>query len=288
MNFSKELQDLKNLIDLELNKAIEDRNPYYNRIIEAIRYSVFSGGKRLRPIMNLKACEIFNNDYSASIPYAIAIEMIHTYSLIHDDLPSMDNDDFRRGKPTNHKVFGKAMAILAGDGLLNLGFETIADKMESLTTIVDYKRYTNAYREISRYSGVQGMIGGQVVDLLANHNSMTEDKLLFMYQTKTAALIQASLVSGAIIGGATELEIEAIRDYGLYLGLAYQIRDDILDIDEDRNIKKLTYLTFHSLDKSKDDLIAYSNMAIESLKRLKNRDIQFFIWLTEVLTKRNK
>lgn len=287
MTFTKELNDLKDYIDIELKKTLQDKNPYYMKLLEAIEYSVFSGGKRLRPIMNLKACELFNGDYPISTPYAIALEMIHTYSLIHDDLPSMDNDDFRRGKPTNHLVFGEAMAILAGDGLLNLGFETISNHISGLNTLSDYKKHTKALKEISKYSGAQGMIGGQVIDLLANHNTMTEEKLLFMYKTKTAALIQGSLVSGAIIGGATDIEVETIRDFGLFLGLAYQIRDDILDVDEDSSIKKLTYLTYHSIEKSKNDLIIYSNKAIESLERLKGRDISFFVWLTEKLTKRN-
>lgn len=289
MDFTNELNSLRTIIDLEFKHIFQNKDFYQKRIFESIDYSIFTGGKRLRPIMVLKACELFSDDYKGGLPYAIAIEMIHTYSLIHDDLPAMDDDDLRRGRPTNHKVFGEAMAILAGDGLLNYAFEIIIDNMvKNSNTIDDYKRKARASKEISFYSGVHGMIGGQVVDLLSNHDSMTEDKLLFMYKTKTAALIQASLVSGAIIGGASDVEIEAIREYGLNLGLAYQIRDDILDIKEDRDIQKLTYLTFHDIEKSKDDLIKYSNRAIETLNNIKSRDISFFIWLTEELIYRDK
>lgn len=289
MNFANELDSLGRIIDDELKQIFHDKNFYQSRILESMDYSLSTGGKRLRPIMTLKACKMFSDDYRSAMPYAIAIEMIHTYSLIHDDLPAMDDDDLRRGKPTNHKVFGEAMAILAGDGLLNYAFEIVLDNMVGNTlTIEDYKRKARALQEISFCSGVHGMIGGQVVDLLSNHDSMSEDKLLFMYKTKTAALIQAALVSGAIIGGATDAEIEALRDYGLNLGLAYQIRDDILDIREDRDIKKLTYLTFHDMKKAKNDLIEYSNRAIDTLKNIRGRDLSFFLWLTEELIYRNK
>lgn len=282
-----ELKKLSLLIDEELKKRFQGKDGYQKRIFEAIDYSLFTGGKRLRPIMAIKSYEMFGKDIEEIIPYAIAIEMIHTYSLIHDDLPAMDNDDFRRGKPTSHKVFGEAMAILAGDGLLNLAFETISNHMETSKTLDDYKKHTRAFKEISRYSGIYGMIGGQVVDLLANHDSMVEEKLMFMYKTKTAALIQSALVAGAIMAEATDNEIEYMREFGLNLGLAYQIRDDILDMKEDKSIKKLTYLTFHDIDKAKSAVDEYSNKAIDSLGKLKDKDTSFFVALTEELVKRN-
>ncbi|MCQ4921633.1 polyprenyl synthetase family protein [Tissierella carlieri] len=282
-----ELKNLISIIDQELRKRFKDRNGYQKRIFETMDYSLFTGGKRLRPIMAIKSYEMFGKDIEEILSYAIAIEMIHTYSLIHDDLPAMDNDDFRRGKPTNHKVFGEAMAILSGDGLLNSAFETIADHMEELKTIDNYKKHIRAFKEISRYAGVYGMIGGQVVDLFANHDTMAEDKLMFMYKTKTAALIQSALVTGAIIGEAKEEEIESMREFGLNLGLAYQIRDDILDMNQDKDIKKLTYLTFHDINKARIAAREYSNKAIEALMTLKNRDINFFVDLTEGLVKRD-
>ncbi|MDR7856151.1 polyprenyl synthetase family protein [Tissierella sp.] len=288
MDFTSELNSLGIEIDHGFKQIFLNKNSFQSRVFEAIDYSLFTGGKRLRPIITLKSCELFNGGYMDAMPYAMGIEMIHTYSLIHDDLPAMDDDDLRRGKPTNHKVFGEAMAILSGDGLLNHAFETIIKNIvESSDTIDDYKRKTRALEEISKYSGVYGMIGGQVVDLFSSHDSMTEEKLLFMYKTKTAALIQASLVAGAIIGGANDIEIETMREFGLNLGLAYQIRDDILDMEEDNSIKKLTYLTFHDIEKAKNDLVEYSSKAIDKLKSLNGRDIDFFVWLTEKLIKRH-
>ena len=289
MDLNNELKRINDIIDMEFKGILKDKDIYQKRIIEAIDYSLFTGGKRLRPIMTIKSYELFKDNVEEILPFGMAIEMIHTYSLIHDDLPSMDNDDFRRGKPTSHKVFGEAMAILAGDGLLNLAFETIADHVDKKAeTLEDYKRYTKAFKEISRYSGIYGMIGGQVVDLLATHNTMSEEKLLFMYKTKTAALIQSALVVGALIGEASDIEVEAIRDFGLNLGLAYQIRDDILDMDEDRDIKKLTYLSFHDLNRAKIAVEEYSNKAMNALKRLNNRNIDFFVALTEDLISRDK
>ncbi len=288
MDLNTEIKDSTEIIDRELKKILHNKKGYQDMIFTSIDYSLFTGGKRLRPIMTLKSCEMFKENISDSIPHALAIEMIHTYSLIHDDLPSMDDDDFRRGKLTNHMVFGEAMAILSGDGLLNLAFETITDyAMKNSKTMDDYKKHMKALKEISNYSGIEGMIGGQVVDLLSNHETMTAEKLLFMYKTKTAALIQAALVSGAIMGGASEEEIEIVREFGFNLGVAYQIRDDILDIEEDKTIEKLTYLSFHNLEKSKKDIDLYSNKAVENLRSLNGRNTRFLELLTEELINRN-
>lgn len=287
MDFFKELNKFKEIMDLEIKNILLSEDTYQKKVFEAIEYSIFTGGKRLRPIMALKSCEMFKGNYNDAIPYAIAIEMIHTYSLIHDDLPAMDNDDFRRGKPTTHKVFGEAMAILAGDGLLNLAFEFVLNFIsDNAKNSLEYKKFTRALKEISKYSGVNGMIGGQVVDLLASHETMTEDKLIFMYKTKTAALIRSALVSGAIIGDGDEREIEIMRDFGYNLGMAYQIRDDILDFEEDKSIDKLTYLTFYDINKAKEKVEEYSDNAIRTLRNLNNKDTDFFIELTEKLTNR--
>lgn len=288
MNFLLEIDNLNKLIDDELRRALPLEDCYQARIYEAMNYSVFSGGKRLRPIMNLKSAEMFSNDFSDSIPIALAIEMIHTYSLIHDDLPSMDNDDFRRGKPTSHKVFGEAMAILTGDGLLNLAFEFILNIIGYTECSTLCNKYIKSLREISKYSGVNGMIGGQVVDLLGSHNSTTPEKLLFMYETKTAALIQSSLVTGAIMGNANDKEIEIMRDFGYNLGMSYQIRDDILDYEEDISIKKLTFLSFYDLDIAKLKVKEYSDNAINTLDKLIDKDTSFFKTLTKNLILRDK
>lgn len=289
MDFKDELDRFKDIVDLELKKTLNTDDCYQHKIYEAIQYSAFTGGKRLRPIMNLKSCEMFSGSYQESIPYAMAIEMIHTYSLIHDDLPAMDDDDYRRGKPTSHKVFGEAMAILAGDGLLNLAFESVT---EYIYNEIDFanngKKYLRALSEISKYSGTEGMIGGQVVDLLGNNDTMTKEKLLFMYKTKTAALIQASLVSGSIIGGASDCEVEIIREFGYALGLAYQIRDDILDYEEDKSIGKLTFLTYYDLKTAEEKVEEHSKSAIAILDKLSARNTEFFKNLTENLVSRTK
>ena len=288
MNFYTRLKELNAIIDERLNKLFIDKNFYQKNIFDSIEYSLFTGGKRLRPVMTLESFKLFSEDLERVIPYALAIEMIHTYSLVHDDLPSMDNDDFRRGKPTNHKVFGEAMAILAGDGLLNLAFETIANAMEQSNTIEDYKKHAKAFKEISRASGIYGMIGGQVVDLFTSHEDVNEDKLMFMYKRKTSDLIQVALVIGAIMGGASDEEIEIIRDFGINLGLAYQIRDDILDMDQDENINKITYLSFNNEEMAKNAVEEYSSNAILALKKLNGKNIEFLLNLTEELIKRDK
>ena len=281
------IEEVRRVVDQELKELLKGKVGYQGKILESINYSLFTGGKRIRPILLLKSCEVFSGDYKQAIPFALAIEMIHTYSLIHDDLPSMDDDDFRRGKLTNHKVFGEAIAILAGDGLLNLAFETmISHTLKNSYTIEEYNRHIRAIDEIGRYSGIHGMIGGQVVDLLSNDISMDEDKLLFMYKCKTAALIQASVVAGAILGGGIDEEIENMRQFGLYLGLAYQIRDDILDEKEDRKINKVTYLRYNNIVEAETKVDKLSKKAIEILSFYKGKDVDFFKKLTKELTGR--
>lgn len=281
MSIELEINDLINIIDSELKTVLDGNYSYQEKIFESMNYSLFTGGKRLRPIMLLKTFSMYSKDIKKSIPYALAIEMIHTYSLVHDDLPSMDDDDFRRGKPTNHKIFGEAMAILTGDALLNLAFETMSENIISNSkTIEDYKKNTRTMAEISKCSGVYGMIGGQVVDLLGSHDNMEEDKLLFMYKMKTAALIQSSIVSGAILGGADNDDIEILREFGLKLGLAYQIRDDLLDREEDNIIDKITYIRHYNKDKAKREVEELSQEALRLLNRLKDRDTSFLEKLT--------
>lgn len=288
MEFQEEMNYIKDLIDEELNNLFRDKKGYQDRIFESMKYSLLSGGKRLRPILMLKTCEIFNENYLKFIPYALAIEMIHTYSLIHDDLPAMDDDDFRRGKLTNHKVYGEALAILSGDGLLNLAFETMSSfALNNSNTVEEYKRNLWAINEIANFSGVFGMIGGQVLDLLSNEINMDEERLRYMYQCKTSALIQASTVSGTILGGGNDLDIKRMKEFGLYLGLAYQIRDDILDINKDREINKVTYLTFNDIDKAKEEVNKLSEKAIGILDYYDSNKVKFLRSLSNRLMNRS-
>lgn len=264
------------LIDENLRNAIKSKTPYEQELSSAMEYSLFTGGKRLRPLMTIKAYEMYDDYIHKALPYAMAIEMIHTYSLIHDDLPAMDNDDFRRGKMTNHKVFGEAMAILAGDSLLNLAFETMLSAARESCDISSIK----AMQEIAKASGCKGMIGGQAIDLRSDIGSMDEESLLYMYKGKTAALIQASILSGAIIGGASMEHIEKLRDFGLRLGLAYQIQDDLLDEKKDERIKKCTYLSFYSKEEAGKKVKDLSDRAVSILDSLEDIDTLFFKELT--------
>lgn len=276
MSINIELEEYIKLIDRGLKEVLSNKSLYSKKIYDAMEYSLFTGGKRLRPIMAIKSYELFSKDINKILPFAMGIEMIHTYSLIHDDLPSMDNDDFRRGKPTNHKVFGEAMAILAGDGLLNLAFETMLDfTAKNINSAEEKTRCIKAMKEISIHSGCNGMIGGQVLDLMSSYDNMNEDKLVHMYKTKTAGLFQASLVAGAILGGANDKEIDSMKNFGLYLGLAYQIRDDLLDESQDLNINKFTYLRYHSSEDCEKQVNILSHKAIESLESLHNYDTTF-------------
>lgn len=222
----------KKCIEIEsiLNKCIPREEGFHKNIIKAMKYSLLAGGKRIRPILTLEACRIVGGETKDAIPFAIAIEMIHTYSLIHDDLPALDNDDLRRGRPTNHKVFGEDMAILAGDGLLNYAYEVML--MGSIGK-ENPEKYMLAMNEIAKSSGVNGMIGGQVVDIESEGVEISKEKLHYIHLNKTAAIIIGCMKAGAIIGGANEYELNLIEGYAKRIGLAFQIVDDILDIEGD-------------------------------------------------------
>jgi geranylgeranyl diphosphate synthase type II len=227
-------------------------------IHRAMRYSVFAGGKRVRPILCMEAARIFSHDLGPATAAGCALEFIHTYSLIHDDLPALDNDDLRRGKPTCHKQFGEAAAILAGDALLTLAFQTLAD-----APLVPERRVA-AIQEVSRAAGtVRGMVGGQVADLEAEGKSIDPQTLEYIHRSKTAALIRACVVTGAICGGAGETDVERLRRFGENIGWAFQVVDDILDVEEssaalgktagkDQAQKKATYPALFGLEKSRE------------------------------------
>jgi len=216
----------REIIDKALDKYLPPIDGMEGRVVEAARYSLFAGGKRLRPILCIAAHEACGGSSKALLPVACALEMIHTYSLIHDDLPAMDNDDFRRGKPTNHKVFGEAVAILAGDLLLTYAFELMAehgleDRFGAVMRVIHI---------IARASGFKGMVGGQMIDLACEGKEVDVPTVEYMHARKTGALITASVQAGAILAGASESEIERMGRYGRHLGLAFQITDDLLDV----------------------------------------------------------
>lgn len=270
------IEEYMGLIDEALKYAINPSGKISEGLFKAMEYSLFTGGKRLRPIMTLEAYELYDTYIHNAMPFAAAIEMIHTYSLIHDDLPSMDNDDFRRGRPTTHKVYGDANAILAGDALLNLAFETM---LKSCLKKSDEKKNRAMY-EIAKASGQCGMVGGQVLDIKVENKTITEEELLRIYKGKTAALIRASIVSGAIIGGADDNDIEALRKFGTKLGLAYQMQDDIIDDKEDKEINKNTILKFYTKDEAMEKIKNISNEALEILDSLSDLNTEYFKDLT--------
>lgn len=204
------------------------------KIVQAMRYSALAGGKRLRPVLTMEFCRAVGGDPSAALPFACALEMIHTYSLIHDDLPCMDDDDLRRGKPTNHKVYGEGMAVLAGDSLLTYAFETAARKADM--SVLTAQQVVEAIGVLAHEAGYYGMIGGQVLDLAAEHQTLGYDELVNLQDKKTGGLIRAAAEMGCILGQATEVQREAAKTYANRLGLAFQIQDDILDIEGDEEI----------------------------------------------------
>lgn len=265
----------------------EQKGVYYERVIDAMRYSFYAGGKRLRPMMMLESFRMFGGkDESIVKPYMAALEMIHTYSLIHDDLPAMDNDDYRRGRLTNHKQFDEATAILAGDGLLNFAFETVSNAMMKTVEAGDcdlLKRQTKALQVLGRKAGVFGMIGGQVADIEAEKKAdATKEELLFIHENKTAALIQAALTIGAILAGADD--ISKTEKIGYNVGVAFQIQDDILDkigdeallgkpVGSDEKNEKTTYVTLEGLDKAQADQKQLSEEAIAMLNEITDEKV---------------
>ena len=261
---------------------------------EAMAYSVFAGGKRLRPLLLLGACEAAQGQHTpAALDFACALEMIHTYSLIHDDLPAMDNDDFRRGKPTSHKRFGEAMAILAGDALLNRAFET----MVQATCAEGNVAALRAMATLAAAAGDSGMIAGQVADILFQDKKATVDILFSIHQRKTGALFAAALEAGATLGGADAETAEAFRALGSRLGVAFQILDDLLDetstaenlgkpIHSDAKNHKNTYVTVHGLAKAQADYAALSAEILEDLTRLPQKTQTLYQMVQQVIERK--
>ena len=261
------------------------------RLFDAMRYSLLAGGKRIRPVLTLEFCRICGGDWQSAVPFACALEMIHTYSLIHDDLPCMDNDDYRRGRLTNHKVFGEALAVLAGDGLLTAAFETAANAPADPAVIV------RAIRILSEQAGELGMVGGQVLDMQAEEQELTEQGIYDIQRRKTGALIQAACQIGVVAANGTAQQLEAAKTYAQNLGLAFQIRDDMLDVvgDEqvfgkpigsDKEEGKITYVDVKGLDgcaKAVEDCTAKAKAAVASWP-----DHEFLFELADRLVGRKK
>lgn len=278
--FKDMFQMKKKQIDGLLKIFLPQEEKYEQLIYEAMSYSLFAGGKRLRPILLQASYELMGGQDQQEIePFMVGIEMIHTYSLIHDDLPAMDNDDFRRGKPTNHKVYGEAMGILAGDALLNTAFEI----MLKSCSCGNIEKKLRALRVIAGASGTKGMLGGQVVDMQFEHKKINADILEYIHLHKTARLIEAAVVSGGILGGASEQQLQMLKEYGESIGLAFQIQDDILDetgtfeelgkpIHSDEINGKTTFVSLYGMEKAKNTVDSMTNKALKILTDLNEKD----------------
>ena len=296
--FMEELQQKVEHINNMLEKFLPAEEGQQRIIFEAMNYSVRAGGKRLRPILMEETYHMFGGSSAVIEPFMAAIEMIHTYSLVHDDLPAMDNDEYRRGKKTTHAVYGEAMGILAGDALLNLAYETAAKAFDM--EVAD-ARVARAFTVLAKKAGVYGMVGGQVVDVESEKSDdcpVTREKLDFIYRLKTSALIESSMMIGAILAGASPDEISRVEQIAAKLGLAFQIQDDVLDVTStlevlgkpvgsDEKNNKATYVTFEGLDKAVSDVERISKEAEEQLDDL-GYDDAFLKELFEYLIHREK
>lgn len=296
MNFKEELKKYIDIVNNELQKHVKTKECPEQVLNESMGYSLMAGGKRLRPILIISAYKLFKDDIEKTFKFAVAMEMVHTFSLIHDDLPAIDNDDYRRGKLTNHKKFNEATAILAGDSLLNSAYNIIIEDIANSEDEQEKAKKTKALYELSY--GIDRMIAGEYVDTEYEGKQISSEYLEYMHENKTGALIKASVKIGAILAGATENDIENLSRYAEKIGLAFQIKDDILSeignqeelgkpVGNDREKGKCTYVTKYGLEASQkmlDDIID------ESIKIIKNynKNSEFLIELALYIKNRNK
>lgn len=286
--FEAELQKKTEEIEKILQKFLPPETGYQKTVLEAMNYSVMAGGKRLRPMLMRETCCMFGGDEGIAEPFMAAIEMIHTYSLVHDDLPAMDNDEFRRGRRTTWAVYGEALGILAGDGLLNYAFETALQAFDMVAepegtgnfvpAAERMRRIAEALQILAGKAGVFGMIGGQTADIEAEQqqDKLCTEQLLFIHEHKTAALIESAMMIGAVLAGADKAQVAAVEKCAYNIGIAFQIQDDILDVEGDsRELGKMvgsdaqnhkqTYVTIHGMEKSKTDVEKLSEEAVDIL-----------------------
>lgn len=276
MNFENEMKERVAEVEKIIISYLPEEEGFQKTVLEAMNYSMLAGGKRLRPLLMLQTYRLFGGEGRIVEPFMAAMEMIHTHSLIHDDLPALDNDEFRRGRKTTHVVYGEAMAILAGDALLNYAYETAA---KAFAMDPQNTRIGAAFSILAGKTGVYGMLGGQCVDVEAVGNEVERERLDFIYRLKTSALIEGSMMVGAILAGASREEVELIERIACKVGLAFQIEDDILDvtsteqmlgkpIGSDEKNQKTTYVTLEGLAKAQEEVRRISEEAIQELDSL--------------------
>ena len=280
MQLEQELKEKTADIEKLLERMLPEEAGLQKTIFSAMRYSLMAGGKRIRPLLIAETYRFFGGtDMALAEPFMAAIEMIHTYSLIHDDLPALDNDDYRRGRLTSHKVYGEAMAILAGDALLNYAFETASKAMDHARDDEELLRVMKAFRILSSKPGINGMIGGQVVDVELTGKPIPEKTLRFIFELKTGALIEAAMMIGAQLAGASDEQIAAVEKAAGDIGMAFQIQDDVLDVigneallgkpvHSDEKNEKTTWVTVYGLEQAKKDVAEYSEEAMAILEQM--------------------
>lgn len=277
MNFKTELQERTDFAEAVIEKYLPEEHGFSGRMAEAVNYSMRAGGKRLRPVFMREAYQILGGEGEIIEPFMAALEMVHTHSLIHDDLPALDNDEFRRGKQTTHIVFGEAVAILAGDALLNYAYETAFSAFDMAKDEAELQRVAKALKVLAQKTGIKGMLGGQGVDVENDGKPLEKQLLDYIYENKTSALIEAALMVGGILAGATD--IEKLEQIGSKIGIAFQIQDDILDvissaeelgkpIGSDEKNNKTTYVTLEGIEKAGNEVQKLTDEAVGLLREL--------------------
>lgn len=296
MNFKEEQKEKVEKIEAILREYLPEANGYQSVIMEAMEYSLMAGGKRLRPMLMMETYRLFGGETEVIYPFMAAMEMIHTYSLVHDDLPAMDNDEYRRGRKTTHIVYGEDMGILAGDALLNYAFETACKAFEQFPE--ESFSIGQALRVLARKAGIYGMIGGQVVDVKESGHQIDEEVLDFIFRLKTGALIESAMMIGAILAGASKEDVKSMQKVAGKIGMAFQIQDDILDVTSslevlgkptgsDEKNHKATYVSLNGLEQSRQDVKALSEEALGILRAFPERNL-FLEELVTTLINREK
>lgn len=298
MNFDLERKKKTEETEAVIRKYLPEEKGYQKRVEEAMNYSVLAGGKRLRPMLLKETYEMFGGKGKTAEPFMAAIEMVHTYSLVHDDLPCMDNDEYRRGRKTTHVVYGEGMAVLAGDALLNFAFETAVKAFSLAEEEGDAARIAKALAVFARKAGIYGMIGGQTADIEAEDmgDKVTEEQLLFIHAHKTAALIQSAMMVGAILAGASEEETEKVERCAYNIGIAFQIQDDILDVTgsletlgkqtgSDEKNRKTTYVTLKGIEEAGKEVKKLSEEAIAIISSFGKRNVFLEELIRQLITR---
>ena len=296
MDFKIKLKEYQEIVNKELEKYIKDKNCYEKVLNESVEYSLMAGGKRLRPILVLDTYKLFKDDYENAMSYAIALEMVHNFSLIHDDLPEIDNDDFRHGIPTNHKKFNHATALLAGDALFNQAYIVLSEDLKNEPVQELLVRKIRAFNEFSK--AVDRMIAGEYLDTELENKQIEKELLKYIHENKTGALLKLSVRMGAILAGASEEDLEKLSCFADKIGLAFQIKDDILSevgdekitgkpVGNDRELNKCTYVSFYGLDGAKKELTKIINEALELLNEYGDK-AEFLRGLTIYIRDREK